>query len=283
MLKRLLIILTLLLLVAALLVLIFRWEHKDDPNHLTLFGNVDVRQVDISFRVQGLVRQMPFQEGDLVEKGALLAELDDSPYTDQVREAESNLESIRIQFENANRLFQRRRDLIEGGGVSREDLESSEANYHQLVASYQSAEAALSVAQANLSYTKAYAPNEGIILTRVREPGSVVNPTDPVYTVSLSNPIWIRTYVSEPQLGLIHPGMDAEIFTDTPNSKVYHGRIGFISPVAEFTPKSVETTQLRTDLVYRLRIYVEDSEGLRQGQPVTIKLRIKQSDEDPRE
>lgn len=256
--------------------LFFQWEHQQPSDELVLYGNVDVRQVEISFRVQGLVHHMPFQEGDVVEQGALLAELEEGPYRDQVSQAEANLESLQIQFENANKLFQRRRELIQGGGVSAEDLENAEANYQQLLASYRSAEASLNIAKANLSYTKAFSPNPGIILSRIREPGSVVNPTDPVYTVSLSDPIWIRAYVPEPQLGQIDYGMSAEIYTDTPHGKVYQGRIGFISPVAEFTPKSVETTQLRTDLVYRLRIYVMNADqGLRQGQPVTIKIHVK--------
>ena len=57
------------------------------------------------------------------------------------------------------------------------------------------------------------------------------------------------------------------------SAKVYQGRVGFVSPRAEFTPKSVETAELRTDLVYRLRIVVSDADdGLRQGMPVTITL-----------
>jgi HlyD family secretion protein len=69
--------------------------------------------------------------------------------------------------------------------------------------------------------------------------------------------------------------MPAEIYTDTPGGKIYIGYVGFISPVSEFTPKTVETTQLRTDLVYRIRVYAENPDlGLRQGMPVTLKLAL---------
>ena len=88
--------------------------------------------------------------------------------------------------------------------------------------------------------------------------------------------MWIRAFVSEEGLGLIYPGMPAEIYTDSRKDYAYQGHIGFISPVAEFTPKTVETTQLRTDLVYRLRIIVDNPDwGLRQGMPVTIKLSLR--------
>lgn len=83
----------------------------------------------------------------------------------------------------------------------------------------------------------------------------------------------MRAYIAEPDLGQIHPGMNVEIMTDTAPDRPYQGTVGFISPVAEFTPRSVETPELRTDLVYRLRITVaEADEGLRQGMPVTVRL-----------
>ena len=83
----------------------------------------------------------------------------------------------------------------------------------------------------------------------------------------------MRAYVGETDLGRIRPGMAAEVTTDSAPGKVYHGQIGFISPVAEFTPKAVETRELRTDLVYRLRVIVDDpDQGLRQGMPVTVAL-----------
>ena len=91
----------------------------------------------------------------------------------------------------------------------------------------------------------------------------------PVYTLAVDNPVWVRTYVAEPDLGRIYPGQQATVSTDTGDS--YQGQIGFISPQAEFTPKNVETTQLRTDLVYRLRVIVDNpDQGLRQGMPVSI-------------
>jgi HlyD family secretion protein len=69
--------------------------------------------------------------------------------------------------------------------------------------------------------------------------------------------------------------MDAEVFTDIKRGRTYSGKIGFISPVAEFTPKTVQTTELRTDLVYRLRIYVDNPDReLVQGMPVTVKLKV---------
>ena len=259
-------------LVIALAIDVFR--DREDPRHIVLYGNVDVRQVDIGFRVPGQVTQLLFEEGDEVKQGALMTVLDNTPYDSQLREAVAAAEAVRVNLGNAEVLLQRRLELIGSGAVSQEDLDNVRTQRDQLMANLAQAEAAIEVAKDNLAYTRAFAPTDGIILTRIREPGTVVNPADPVYTLSVSSPVWIRAFVDEPNLGKVHYGMTAEVFTDVEGGKSYTGSIGFISPVAEFTPKTVETTQLRTDLVYRLRIYVDNPDHeLVQGMPVTVKLK----------
>ncbi|WP_042279594.1 efflux RND transporter periplasmic adaptor subunit [Candidatus Protochlamydia sp. R18] len=249
-------------------------EKKEDEDSITLYGNVDVRQVDLGFRVKGRVDQMSYQEGDFVSVGQLIATLDKQPYVDLVLQAKAQVESIEASLKNAEQLIERRRTLIGTGAISSEEYEDTLSSRDVLLANLKEAQAALGVALTNLQDTEIYAPNDGTILTRIREPGSIVREADPVYILSLFSPIWIRSFVAEPELGEIYPGMMVEIFTDTKEGKVYQGHIGFISPVAEFTPKSVETTKLRTDLVYRLRIIAENPDkGLRQGMPVTLRLK----------
>ena len=257
----------------ALIPLGIRLNQKTSNGTIVLFGNVDVRQVDISFRVSGRVEKLYFDEGDFVPKGALMASLEKEPYSDKVEESIANIASIKASLLNSIEIFSRREALVGDGAVSKEDYENAFCNKETFTASLKEAEAMLRVAQKNLTDTEARAPNDGVILTRIREPGSVVAETEPVFTLSLSDPIWVKAYVNETALGLIYPGMIADIFTDAPDRPVYKGHIGFISPVAEFTPKTVETIELRTDLVYRLRIIVDNPDwGLKQGMPVTVKL-----------
>ncbi|HSX04267.1 MAG TPA: efflux RND transporter periplasmic adaptor subunit [Rhabdochlamydiaceae bacterium] len=249
---------------------------KENPHELVLYGNVDVRLVDIGFRVAGLVEKLNYEEGDVVPKGALMAVLDKTPYTSQIEQAAANAEAIQPNLTNAEIHLKRRKELIGIGGVSQEDLDNAQASRDQLQANLDAATSALAVAMDNLAYTQAYAPTDGIILTRIREPGTVVNPSDPVYTLSVTSPVWIRAYVDEPHLGQIYYGMECTIYTDTKGGPTYSGKIGFISPVAEFTPKTVETTELRTDLVYRLRIYADNPDKyLKQGMPVTVKMHLR--------
>jgi len=207
-----------------------------------------------------------------------------------VAQAEAGLVLARTQLDRQAELAQR--DI-----ASHQAHEMARAAYDQAAASLQAARAVLalavsgprsedirqaraalaaerstlSIARRRLDDSVLKAPNEGIILSRVREPGSIVGPAEPIVTLSLSSPVWVRTYVDEPDLGRVAPGMIAQVRTDSGGS--YSGQIGFISPVAEFTPKSVETRALRTNLVYRLRVIVQTPDnGLRQGMPVTVVL-----------
>lgn len=249
--------------------LIMKEERK---KHLTLYGNVDIRQVDLGFRVFGKVIEDYYDEGDEVNPGNLLSRLDPVPYEEQLAKAQAILKEAEGAYNKAKFQFEKR-FLVNKEAISKEDYDNALCNLEEMKANVDRGKAEVEIATTNLNDTKMYCPTEGVILTRIREPGSVLEPGVPVFTVSIKNPVWIRAYINEPNLGKIYFGMPAEIITDTKGLKVYKGHIGFISPVAEFTPKSVESLDLRTDLVYRLRIYVDDpTHELKQGMPVTARF-----------
>ncbi|MBM3207601.1 MAG: efflux RND transporter periplasmic adaptor subunit [Chlamydiae bacterium] len=255
------------------LVAILKGHSNNKQQSLVLYGNVDIREVDLGFRVAGRLQEIYFDEGDYIKKGDLLGKLDSTPYQDKVKKAKAEADSAKIASISADKKFQRRQIAITTSAISEEDFENSMLNLKQLQANFQAAEANLASAKTDLSDCLLYSPSDGFILTRIREPGTIMSAGEPVYSLSLETPVWIRSYVDEPDLGKIYPGMQAEIITDSSGDKVYKGHIGFISPIAEFTPKTVESPQLRTDLVYRLRVIVDDPDnGIRQGMPVTIKL-----------
>ncbi len=148
-----------------------------------------------------------------------------------------------------------------------------EQDIAQAKASLEQAQAQLAQAELNLQDSTLIAPSDGTLLTRAVEPGTVLNEGGTVFTVSLTRPVWVRAYVDERNLDQAQPGRKVLLYTDGRPDKPYHGQIGFVSPTAEFTPKTVETPDLRTDLVYRLRIVVTDADdALRQGMPVTVQF-----------
>jgi HlyD family secretion protein len=301
-----------------------QWANqKQDP--LKIQGDVDIRQVNLGFRVSGRIREMRFEEGDAIRAGDLIALLDEGPYQDQVSlakaqlaQSEANLtkaingprpqeiDQARAQVaqaqanvENADLTFQRESELRKTNAISRQEFDNAtaakDANRAQLRAAQanlalleagsrqedidavraqvQHDKSNLETAQLNLSDCQLLAPSDGVIITRALEPGAIVAAGTSVYSLCLYSPVWIRTYVDERDLGRIYPGMKALVYTDSNPAKPYQGQIGFISPVAEFTPKTVETRELRTDLVFRLRVVVQQPDRyLRQGMPVTVRL-----------
>lgn len=300
------------------------WLLRDSGNQdvLRLYGNVDIREVELSFRQPGRVDAMVFDEGDSVRAGEVMARLDATPYREKVAAAEAGLRAAQAELDklrsgnrpqeiaqarervrqtqatahDAERNFKRQHALLESGATSQRTVDAARAARDQAAANLAAARAALSLATAGfrsediaagkarvaaaeaalaqartaLTDTDLVAPTDATVIARVREPGSMVTSNTPVYSLSLRDPVYVRAYVSEPDLGRIAPGTKVQVHTDS-SVRAYHGQIGFISPRAEFTPKTVETTDLRTDLVYRLRVVVSDADlALRQGMPVTV-------------
>jgi HlyD family secretion protein len=300
-------------------------SREDTSTRLTLYGDIDVRQVDLAFKVAGRIANLDADEGDAVKRGQVLAALEKSYFDDDIRlqqariavqaanllklkngsrpqeiaEARAALAERKANLANAQVTFSRQDHLLQTRVTSQQNYDNAAMGLHAAQALTNSAQAALDLvvagprrediaaAQAQLDAEQAQlvetrrrrqdadlmAPDDGIILTRAREQGAIVQPGETLFTLTLNQPVWVRAYAGERDLGRVRPGMKVAIHTDAAGGKIYHGSIGFISPLAEFTPKSVETTALRSDLVYRLRIIVSDADsGLRQGMPVTVTM-----------
>ncbi|CAI9399719.1 hypothetical protein ANOBCDAF_00334 [Pleomorphomonas sp. T1.2MG-36] len=301
------------------------------PPTQVIYGNVDIRQVPLGFRVGGRLAGVVVEEGDAVKAGDLLARLDSGPYDIAVRAAEENVAALKATLDklkagarpseiakvraayeeqvaslaNAELALSRADQLRSQGTVAQSSLDTATAAKDMASARVASARAALSLieegsrtedimaaeaqlraaeaqldaARTSLADTELKAPADGVILSRVSEPGAIVAPSTNVLVLALTEPVWVRAYVSELDLGRVHPGLKVKVTSDSMTGAGYEGQVGFISPVAEFTPKAVETPDLRTDLVYRLRIIVDHpGKDLRQGMPVTVHLPPAQSE-----
>jgi HlyD family secretion protein len=161
---------------------------------------------------------------------------------------------------------QRYNEAVEGS--RKEDIGIARANLAE-------ANANLGLSRIDESYTTLRAPSAGVIAVRQAELGEVVVPGTPVVTLDDLDHIWLRAYIAEPDLGRIHWGQDATITTDSFLGKQYHGRISFISPDAEFTPKSVQTYTERVTLVYRIKIEIDNpNHELKPGMPADARLQL---------
>jgi len=248
---------------------------------LTLYGNIEIRQTDLSFMTGGQVKQLNFDEGDQVKKGDLLAVLDDRDYRAGLAKARAEEAKSMSEKENADRNYKRKIALCGDNTISSLECDQIKNLKNTAESAYLYAKSMREIAENQFEYTKLTAPEDGIISSRICEPGTTVQKGQPVCTLSKTKPVWVRVYLPEKYLGNIRYGMKTRIITDSSDlksgkNKEYTGTVGFISPTAEFTPKTVQTTDLRTDLVYRVRIYADNDDGfLRLGMPVTVKIDLR--------
>jgi HlyD family secretion protein len=294
-----------------------------DSSLLVLQGNVEIRDVDLSFRVPGRIASLKVDEGDKVRDGQALATLDTDYLTDErdlasarmaaqtalvrklengsrpqeIGQARAALAGAQATLVNARSTLQRLEPLADKGAVAHQQHENAQAAVSEAEARVNNAQEGLNLALAGsrsedvvaakaqldalkvglataerrLSDAELKAPSSGVVITRAREAGSNMAAGETVVVLSLDKPVWVRSYVAEPDLERVRPGSVATIQTD--GGVTYRGQVGFVSPVAEFTPRAVETRELRTSLVYRIRITVDDTNGqLRQGMPVTVTI-----------
>ncbi len=296
-------------------------------DQVTVYGNVDIRQVQAAFDDNGRLLDLLVQEGDRVKKGQLLAEIDPVRFQDavdkasaavaaqqqvlarllagsrpeEIAEARAQVAAAQATMVNAESTWKRQESLAAQQYVSRQSADNAAAALKTARANAEHArqalslaikgprkediaaarqmlqadKAALSLAQRELVDTRLYAPDTGVVQDRILEPGDMVSPQTPVFTLALDNPVWVRAYLPEKALGQVRLGMKANIQSDSFPGKTFSGWVGFISPTAEFTPKTVQTTELRTELVYRVRVYAcNPQHQLRLGMPVTVHVSL---------
>lgn len=307
-------------------------ERNSETRELALHGNVDLRQVQLSFNNSERIAAVLVQEGDPVRRGQVMARLDTSRLEPQVAQVEAqaaaqwqvvqrlhngsrpeeiaqaraNVESAQADTVNTRQQYERVKSALEASGgraVRQQDLDSAKAalqvaeaklavNQKALdlavagprkeeiaenEARLRANEAQLALLRQQLTDAQLLAPVDAVVRTRILEPGDMASPQKPVFSLAITDPKWVRAYVSEPDLGKVRPGMAASVVVDSYPNRRFDGWVGFLSPVAEFTPKSVQTEELRTSLVYEVRVFVKDpSDELRLGMPATVYLSLDQ-------
>ena len=228
-----------------------------------------------------------------------LARLKNGSRPEEIALAKADYVSANVAAEDARKRAERLKSLSATSGVSQQDLDTAEANAREAEAKAESvkknyelvlagprkediapAEAQLAATEAQIALLKnqladaeLIAPSDAVVRTRVMEPGEMASPSKPVFTLAVITPKWVRTYVGEEDLGRVKPGMKASVTCDSFPKQPVSGTVGFISDVAEFTPKTLQTPDLRTSLVYEVRVIVNDpQDSLRLGMPVTVTL-----------
>ena len=246
--------------------------------------------------------QVAKAEADVAAEQQVVNRLHAGSRPEEIAQARANVLSAQADAANARRQYDRLAELARsssGRAVSRQDLDSARAaldvaearlavnrkalelqvagprkeDIAQAEAQLRSDEAQLALLRRQLADTELHAPLAGVVRSRLVEPGEIASPQKSAFTLAITDPKWIRAYVAEPDLGSVREGIAASVTTDAFPSRPFSGWVGFISPMAEFTPKTVQTEELRSSLVYEIRVFVKDpADQLRLGMPATVHL-----------
>lgn len=206
---------------------------------------------------------------------------------EDIRRAEEQLGQARAELDSADRDVTRLEGLADRGSatvkmlddartrkeIAQRAVEGARAQLEKLTAGPRKeeidmararragAEAAVDAIQQKIMDAVLLAPRSGVITSRLAEPGEIASPGQPLYILTDLDHVWLNVYVEEPQLSDIRLGSKARVKVDG-HADNFSGNVSFVSPVAEFTPKNVKTPDERAKLVYRVKIQLQNPDGV---------------------
>jgi HlyD family secretion protein len=255
-------------------------------------------QVLARLETNRLKPQVDQAEAQVAAQRAAVERLRNGSRPEEVAQARANLESAKADAFNLQRQYERKKSLVLTNAAAQQDVDIAKAaadvadakvevnrnaldlavagpraeDIAQAQAQLRGYEAQLAFLRQQFADAELAAPLDAVVRSRLMEPGEMAAPQKPVLTLAVTSPKWVRAYVAEPDLGKVHPGMAASVAMDGFEGR-FEGWVGFVSSVAEFTPRAVQTQELRTSLVYEVRVFVTDpSDELRLGAPATVHL-----------
>jgi len=251
------------------------YKKIEEARVIKVSGNIEGDEVRISFRVQGQIDQLLFDEGDLLRTGDIVARLNKDELTKVRDEAAAALKSAQHQYGLDHLDYIRAENLYREGAISAQQRDAAKTKSDTDKANVDQAGASLELAETKLGWADLASPLNGYITLKSALQGEVVQVAAPVFTAIDLNSLWVTAYVNEKDLGRIKLGQKARVTTDTYPGKIYKGRISFISQQTEFTPKYIQTTEERVKYVYRIKVKVDNSSlDLKPGMPADAHIML---------
>jgi len=213
-------------------------------------------------QVKGKVVSFPFREGDIIKKGNTLAIVDDMEAKLGVASVEYKVKDLRGRLKNAEEDLKKAESLYKSSAITEHQYEIAKRKYRSLLLGLKSSESALESKKENLKKFRITAPSGGYISVKYVKKGEIVMPGTPVAEILNPFLVYLNIYVPETKLPKISLDKAFDIKIDAFPDRVFKGKVVFIAKEAEFTPKNIQTTEERELLVYRVKILVDNSEGL---------------------
>jgi HlyD family secretion protein len=236
-------------------------------------GNIEGDDVRISFRVNGQIIELLTDEGRVIKQGETVARLNTDELSKIRNEAAASLKAAEYDYKLSRVDYRRAHNLFKAGAISAQQRDEARTKFDADKANVDQLKASLELAETRLGFAELLSPLNGFILVKSSLPGEVIQPGTPVFTAIDLNNIWVTAYINETDLARVKLDQEAEVLTDTYPGKKYKGRVSFVSSEAEFTPKTIQTTEERVKLVYRIKVRVDNSSlELKPGMPADAYL-----------
>jgi len=272
---------------------------KSEKEEVDAYGNFEAIEVMVSAETSGLILEFPFQEGDWLKEGQLVASVDTIQLVLQreqlqsgkvslgarIKTLDAQVQASKVQLKNLEREKERIHKLVEGGAATSKQQDDIEGQIELLMAQMVATESQKSSVYAERSTLDIQirqvedrirkcslrSPADGIILTKYKEKGELASPGQPLCKMANMDELILRAYISGRQLSLVKPGASVEVQFDAPEGMAKtSGIVSWISPSAEFTPKIIQTKEERVNLVYAIKVLVPNDGSLKIGMPGEI-------------
>jgi HlyD family secretion protein len=265
----------------------FSGAEKLPPGIISGNGRIEARQIDIMARYAGRVLEIRVQEGDVVEPGQIIAVLETRELGAALRAAEARIARAhqnrvmsgaaiaqqRSTLHLATLEFDRAQTLHHRGLAAEQFLDQRRASRQNAAAALEAAQGSLLAAEADIRAAEAdadrireqiaeatlTAPKAGRMLYRLAEPGELIAAGGPIATILDLSDVYMTIFLPTREAGALAIGAPARIVLDSAPDAVLPGRVSFVSPEAQFTPRQVETRTERENLMYRVRVRIPDA------------------------
>ena len=295
-------LLTVLLAVIAL----FQGCSSANDNEISASGTIEATAVTVSAKVTGDIIRLLVDEGSAARAGDTLAVIDPTDYLIQMKQAEANAAAMQAQFKltlqgareediiqaeanfkNARDDLKRMEGLWETKSITQKQLDDARTRFtvaqqtwekmrrgsrpEEITAARARRDQAVAQVEAirkKIQDCHVTAPIAGIVTQKAVEQGELIGPNAPLFRISRLDKVYLMIYVSESELGRVKLGQEAKVHIDTYKDRSFAGKVIYISPIAEFTPKNIQTKEDRTKLVFGVKIEVYNPDGsLKPGLP----------------
>lgn len=264
-------------------------------------GTIEGTVAEVTTKIAGQILKIHADEGQRVTADQLLVELSHDELDKQLDQVNAAIETAGAmidaakdqqklalaQQKNAKAEYQRAKKLFQSGSISKRTLDAATTARDSIDAQVEAAGSQIKAAQAQQKQAQAqagfvksqianatlFAPIDGIVLTKNLEAGENAFPGSSILTLADDRNLWVKVYITGAMLGRVKIGLKAKVFIDTFPDKNFPGQVTYVSPVAEFTPKNVQTQEERVRLVYGVKVKVDGSGGeLKIGMPADVEL-----------